>query len=67
METRGKRFGGFGMVDVDEEKRRWIYKDDPEGLRALRERERTTREKEGRLEANFGGVSRYSMVAKRIW
>jgi hypothetical protein len=67
VDTKGKRFGGFGMVDVDEEKRRWIYKDDPEGLRVLRESEKAIREKEGRIEANFGSVSRYSMVAKRIW
>ncbi|KAH0545256.1 hypothetical protein FGG08_000710 [Glutinoglossum americanum] len=67
VDTRGKRFGGFGMVDVNEEKRRWIYKDDPEGLRVLREREKAIREKEVRMEASFGGVSRYSMVAKRIW
>jgi hypothetical protein len=67
VDTRSKRVGGWGMVDVDEEKMRWIYKDDPEGLRALRERERAMREKEARVEANFGGVSRYSMVAKRIW
>jgi Eukaryotic membrane protein family len=67
VDTKSKRVGGWGMVDVDEEKRRWIYKDDPEGLRALREREKAIRENEARVEANFGGVSRYSMVAKRIW
>jgi hypothetical protein len=44
------------MVDVDEEKRGWIYKDYPEGLRVSRKREEVIREKEG-IEANFGRVS----------
>jgi len=63
-ETGGKRLGGFGTVDVDEEKRRWIYVDDAEGLRTLRERDERGRGKE---ERGFGGVARYAMVAKRIW
>ncbi|OJD36581.1 uncharacterized protein BKCO1_1000069 [Diplodia corticola] len=69
--TDGKRVGGWGVVEVEDDKKRWIYADDPEGLRALREREAKAREKEmkearggdGKLE----GTSRYSMVAKRIW
>ena len=61
----GRRVGGWGVVEVDEDKRRWIYKDDPEGLRKLRERERDARERTGR--EDFGSVSRYSMAAKRIW
>ena len=64
IETGGKRIGGWGVVDVDEEKRRWLYSDDAEGLRALREREEKSRGKEG---VGLGGVSRYAMVAKRIW
>lgn len=70
VETGGKRIGGWGVVDVDEEKRRWIYNDDPEGLRALRERDEKGRVKEERERErgiSFGGVSRYAMVAKRIW
>jgi hypothetical protein len=35
----GKRVGGWGIVEVGEESRKWIYEDDPEGLRKLRERE----------------------------
>lgn len=62
----GRRVGGWGVVEVDEDKRRWIYKDDPDGARKLREREREAREKKG-VEESFGSVSRYSMVAKRIW
>ncbi|KAF1977423.1 DUF747-domain-containing protein [Bimuria novae-zelandiae CBS 107.79] len=70
VETGGKRVGGWGVVDVDEEKRRWIYNDDAEGLRGLRERDEKARlreERERREGVVFGGVSRYAMVAKRIW
>ena len=67
----GKRVGGWGVVEVDEDKRRWIYQDDPVGARKLRERERDTKEKEKRIAKeggeSFEGVNRYSMVAKRIW
>lgn len=65
-----KRFGGFGAVEVGEERRRWVYADDPEGLRKSRERERKTeekREKGGDGERGLEGVMRYEMVAKRIW
>lgn len=62
----GRRVGGWGVVEVDEDKRRWIYKDDPDGARKLREREREARERKGEDES-FGSVSRYSMAAKRIW
>ena len=71
--TQGRRVGGWGVVEVDEDKRRWIYMDDAEGARTQRERERE-RGREGnrpggvgRGGGGFGGVSRYTMVAKRIW
>ena len=67
----GRRVGGWGVVEVDEDKRRWIYADDPGGARKLRERERDVKEKEGRVGEeggeSFAGVSRYAMAAKRIW
>lgn len=69
-ETGGKRLGGWGTVDVDEEKRRWIYNDDPDSLKRLRDRDekgRQQEEKERREGTTFGHVSRYAMVAKRIW
>ncbi len=62
----GRRVGSWGVVEVDEDKRRWIYKDDPDGARKLREREREARERKGG-EESFGSVSRYTMAAKRIW
>ena len=70
VETGGKRIGGWGVVDVDEEKRRYIHHDDPEGLRSLRERDEKTKRKEEQERergTSFGHVSRYAMVAKRIW
>lgn len=70
VHAEGRRVGGWGVVEVDEDKRRWIYMDDPEGARKSRERERMAREKDdGRAADNgaFDRVERYSMVAKRIW
>lgn len=71
-DTGGKRVGGWGMIEVDEDKRRWIYDDDPEGLRKLREKERVAKEKSEKAVANgtatdFSRISRYEMSAKRIW
>ncbi|KAF3050445.1 hypothetical protein E8E11_009275 [Didymella keratinophila] len=70
VETGGKRIGGWGVVDVDEEKRRYIHNDDPEGLRSSRERDEKAKKKEDQERergTSFGHVSRYAMVAKRIW
>lgn len=44
--ANGKRLGGWGMVEVGEDKKGWIYEDDAEGLKGLREREARGREKE---------------------
>jgi hypothetical protein len=68
MDTQGKRVGGWGVVEAGEEKRQWIYQDDPEGLRNLRERDERGRKKAEKPETvNLDGVIRYGMVAKRIW
>lgn len=69
-DTGGRRVGGWGVVEVQEDKRRWIYEGDEEGLKGLREREERGRrkgEKELQGKSGFGGVRRYDMVAKRIW
>jgi hypothetical protein len=69
----GRRVGGWGVVEVDEDKRRWIYDDDPAGLRALRDREERDRQKhqKERDRSNavdaFDRVKRYEMLGKRIW
>lgn len=67
----GRRGGGWGAVEVGEDKRRWIYVDDPEGLRRVRDREEKS--KNGKASGSGSGahglenVKRYEMAAKRIW
>ncbi|EFR04913.1 DUF747 family protein [Nannizzia gypsea CBS 118893] len=67
----GRRGGGWGAVEVGEDKRRWIYVDDPEGLRRVRDREAKSRsDKPGGSGSGAHGlenVKRYEMAAKRIW
>jgi hypothetical protein len=65
----GRRVGDWGVVEVGEDKRRWIYEDDPAGAKALKEREgrERVRKERGIGEAVFDKVKRYEMVAKRIW
>lgn len=61
-----RRVGGWGVVEVNDDKRRWIYADDQEGLKRLKakeEKEKTVKEDELSMEH----VQRYEMVAKRIW
>ncbi|KAL1966949.1 hypothetical protein VTN77DRAFT_3693 [Rasamsonia byssochlamydoides] len=62
----GRRVGGWGVVEVDDDKRRWIYADDPEGLRKLKQREERDKNPKDSGPA-LEGVNRYDMVAKRIW
>ena len=64
--TEGKRVGGWGTVEVDDDTRRWIYKDDKEGARRMRNRAALERQRDPNAEF-YEGVGRYSMVAKRIW
>lgn len=64
--TEGKRIGGWGAVEVDDETRAWIYQDDVEGLERMRERAARERKRDPKVEV-YEGVERYSMVGKRIW
>lgn len=72
-EADGRRVGGLGVVEVDDDKRRWIYRDDPAGRKRMKEREggkiikAKEKEKDGASGAGLEGVMRYNMVAKRIW
>lgn len=61
-----KRIGGWGVVEVGEDRRRWVYADDPEGLKRVRAYEEKE-VKKGSEEGSFDHVQRYEMVAKRIW
>jgi hypothetical protein len=65
-DSKGKRVGGYGQVEVGEERRRWIFADDPEGLRKVKEKEKRA-EKGGDKDKDLGRISRYEMVARRIW
>ncbi|KAK1774264.1 eukaryotic membrane protein family-domain-containing protein [Copromyces sp. CBS 386.78] len=71
FETRGKRVGGYGQVEVGEERRRWIFADDAKGLNKVREREREKGGGAGKgkqeKEKDLNTVMRYEMIAKRIW
>ncbi|KAJ5612477.1 hypothetical protein N7510_005671 [Penicillium lagena] len=60
-----RRVGGWGMVEVGDERRRWIYADDPDGLQRLKEKEERDKNKDGDM--NIDHVQRYEMVAKKIW
>ncbi|KFX99338.1 hypothetical protein O988_03927 [Pseudogymnoascus sp. VKM F-3808] len=66
LDTKGKRLGGLGMVELGEEKRNIIYEDDPEGGKQLKEREKKWAE-QVKQQTDFDKVTRYEMVAKRIW
>ena len=57
----GKRIGGYGHIEISEDRRRWIHADPTEGLKP---REKKT---EKPPEGEYRGVFRYDMVAKRIW
>lgn len=67
VDTNGRRVGGWGTVEVNEDKRRWIYEDDPDGVHQLREKERKGREKAEKGDMKLDGVERYVMASKRIW
>ncbi|WPG98211.1 Hypothetical protein R9X50_00099800 [Acrodontium crateriforme] len=63
----GRRVGGWGVVEVNEDKRRWIYEDDPDGLRELRAKQEKAAEPRNDVSDKLDGVERYMMAAKRIW
>lgn len=67
FDTGGKRIGGWGMVEVQEDKKKWIYVDDPDSLKTLKEKEVRNKQREEKGIGDLSGVDRYTMVAKRIW
>lgn len=69
LDTKGKRLGGWGMVEVDDDKRRWFYEDDAEGAKVLKDREKkaAAKAREAEKGSDFTRVTRYEMSAKRIW
>ncbi|KAH8126911.1 DUF747-domain-containing protein [Trichoderma asperelloides] len=63
----GIRVGGFGEVEVTEDKRRWINADPTEGLKKKKKKKGGDDRKETNVEGDYQGVFRYDMVEKRIW
>ncbi|KAH8172428.1 eukaryotic membrane protein family protein [Sarocladium implicatum] len=68
-ESSGRRVGGFGHIEVGEERQRWIHADKNEGLRDAKGigGKKGGGDGEKKQEGEYHGVSRYEMVAKRIW
>ncbi|KAM0259356.1 hypothetical protein ACHAQJ_003388 [Trichoderma viride] len=63
--ANGIRVGGFGEVEVTDDKRRWINSDPTEGLK--RKKKGGDERKAAAVEGDYQGVFRYDMVEKRIW
>ncbi|KAL0943071.1 cytomegalovirus gh-receptor family [Colletotrichum truncatum] len=63
-DAKGKRVGGYGHIEVTEDRRRWIHADEKEGLKGGKGRVQKT---EKPPEGDYNGVYRYEMIAKRIW
>ncbi|SPO04740.1 related to membrane protein [Cephalotrichum gorgonifer] len=59
FDAPGERKGGWGFVEVGSERKAWLNADPREGL--------PRKERGGRKGDDLERVSRYEMVAKRIW
>jgi hypothetical protein len=66
FDARGRRVGGYSHVELGDDRRRWIYADDLDGLRKAKDKERRA-EKGSEKEKDLSTVTRYEMIAKRIW
>lgn len=72
FDANGRRVGGFGHIEVGDERQRWIHADSTEGLRDAKgpNGKRSGgggEEKKGKVDGEYNGVFRYEMVSKRIW
>ena len=65
----GRRVGGYGQVEVGDERQRWIHADENEGLKGGKGPggKRIGIEDKKPKGQEYNGVNRYEMVAKRIW
>lgn len=66
----GRRVGGYGQVEVGDDRQRWIHSDETEGLKGGKGpggKRIGIEEKHNKAEPEYNGVNRYEMVAKRIW
>lgn len=70
VDVGGTRLGVSAMVEVDDDKRRYIFEDDPKGYQRFKDKEekiRKSKEGERGRGVDLSRVTRYDMVAKRIW
>ncbi|KAK2012116.1 eukaryotic membrane protein family [Colletotrichum eremochloae] len=63
-DATGKRVGGYGHIEVTDDRRRWIHADEKEGLKGGKGR---APKAEKSQDGDYHGVQRYEMIAKRIW
>lgn len=68
-DATGRRVGGYGHVEVGDERQRWIHSDETEGLKGGKgpSGKRVGIDEKKKPEGEYNGVNRYEMVAKRIW
>jgi hypothetical protein len=68
-DATGMRVGGFGHVELGEERQRWIHADETEGLKGGKGPggKRVGIDEKKPQDEGYKGVFRYEMVAKRIW
>ena len=67
VDTTGRRIGLWGMTELGDDRRKWIYADDPDGLQSMRDRERKGIQKAEKGKMDLDPIQRYAMVGKRIW
>jgi uncharacterized low-complexity protein len=69
-DTEGTRTGSHGQVEVGADRQRWIHADTTEGLRGGKGpggKRIWGDEKNKSMDGDCSGVTRFEMVAKRIW
>ena len=66
-DAAGRRVGGYGTVEVGDDRSRWINSDKAEGLKGRAFGKRVGREEGKKVEGDYDGVFRFEMVNKRIW
>ena len=62
IDTQGRRIGGWGVVEVDEDKRRWIYEDDKEGLQKIRDRDARSRQNADKADLRLDAVQVFIII-----
>ncbi|POS87470.1 hypothetical protein EPUL_002691 [Erysiphe pulchra] len=67
-DINGKRIGIWGMTEIDDDKKRYIYKDDPLALAKIEEKQKAANEKSTIASQDYflHDIGRYDML-KRIW